>query len=165
MPSDRDYRDLESGHWAHLLPTECPCHGSGWLLSNFDTFHRCPIHGQGVPHPEMDYDLDPADADPTAPVFDRDAHELETWRTCWRYCQGWRRSLGFQGPMTAWVVRRTGKCPASPREWVEAAYGLLSQAAYAHDEAHAKALGFCCGLEKSLAEETWDEQNDPSYFH
>jgi len=154
MPSDRTYRDLESGQWAALLPTECPCHGSGWMLSTFDTWHRCPIHGNGVPHPEDEH-VD----------FDRDAHCLETWRTCWRYLQGWRRSLGFQGPMTAWVVRLSGKCPATPQEWVEVAYGLVTQGSRVQDEADARAQGYSCNLERALAEEARTERDERYYYN
>ena len=52
MPTDQDFRDLESGLWAEPWSETCPCRGSGWLLSDFDTWHRCPVHGRGVPHPE-----------------------------------------------------------------------------------------------------------------
>ena len=30
----------------------CPCHGSGWALSNVDTWHCCPIHHTNQIHPE-----------------------------------------------------------------------------------------------------------------
>jgi hypothetical protein len=34
-------------------PTQCGCHGVGWILSSWDTWSQCPAH-PGRPHPEMD---------------------------------------------------------------------------------------------------------------
>ena len=47
------FRQLESGAWADPDYFECPCRG-GWLLSDFDSFHRCPFHAEGDRHPEDD---------------------------------------------------------------------------------------------------------------
>jgi hypothetical protein len=46
------YTEMESGLWA--VPEEglCPCHGGGWVLSDLDTWHKCPIHFHGQRHPE-----------------------------------------------------------------------------------------------------------------
>ena len=30
---------------------ECPCSGHGWIMSDFDTWHECPVHFQGQRHP------------------------------------------------------------------------------------------------------------------
>lgn len=38
--------------WAHPDPDLCGCRGSGWWLSEVDTWEHCPHHGKGVPHPE-----------------------------------------------------------------------------------------------------------------
>lgn len=37
--------------WADENPNICGCRGRGWMLSDLDTWHHCPIHGKGVPHP------------------------------------------------------------------------------------------------------------------
>lgn len=40
-----------------LVPESCHClcGGSGWALSDVDTWHQCPFHYQGnQPHPEDD---------------------------------------------------------------------------------------------------------------
>lgn len=37
-----------------LTPEECACHGSGWLLSQVDTWHKCPDHFKSQPYPEDD---------------------------------------------------------------------------------------------------------------
>lgn len=40
-------------------PNRCPCSGSGWILSPFDTWEQCPIHFDcNKPHPEEDYPID-----------------------------------------------------------------------------------------------------------
>lgn len=45
--------------WADSDPERCGCHGSGWFLSDLDTFHRCPVHYTGQPHPEEDTPNEP----------------------------------------------------------------------------------------------------------
>ena len=35
-----------------LTPEECRCNGGGWILSEVDTWHKCPDHHKGQPHPE-----------------------------------------------------------------------------------------------------------------
>lgn len=54
------YNMAASGAWAVENPLECPCHGSGWMSSDVDTWHECPIHSfKGNPHPEyMEDDMD-----------------------------------------------------------------------------------------------------------
>lgn len=40
-----------------LSPDKCRCHGGGWILSDVDTWHKCPDHYKaGQPHPEDDFD-------------------------------------------------------------------------------------------------------------
>lgn len=38
---------------------DCRCHGGGWLLSEVDTWHKCPDHFTGQIHPEIDADYAP----------------------------------------------------------------------------------------------------------
>ena len=33
---------------------KCRCQGSGWILSEIDTWHKCPDHFKNQPHPEFD---------------------------------------------------------------------------------------------------------------
>ena len=40
-----------------LTPDQCHCHGGGWILSDVDTWHKCPDHYvQGQKHPDDDMD-------------------------------------------------------------------------------------------------------------
>jgi hypothetical protein len=51
------YDGFRQGWWADPDPDRCLCHGSGWALSDVDTWHQCPIHYKGQLDPE-DYHED-----------------------------------------------------------------------------------------------------------
>jgi len=69
----------QSNRWSHSKnPTLCACR-NGWFLSELDTWHQCPEHGEGKPHPDEDYwaeeetsvlDVEPADG---RKVLDRES--------------------------------------------------------------------------------------------
>lgn len=46
------YDAFRQGHWA--TEKGCLCRGSGWALSDLDTWHECPLHYEGQPHPDAD---------------------------------------------------------------------------------------------------------------
>ena len=46
------YDAFKTGAWAHADASKCPCGGSGWALSDVDTWHECPVHYHGQAHPE-----------------------------------------------------------------------------------------------------------------
>jgi len=46
------FDSFRQGQWAQQDPKDCPCGGSGWILSQLDTFHECPAHHEGQSHPE-----------------------------------------------------------------------------------------------------------------
>jgi hypothetical protein len=48
------YRNFSMGQWAHSDASRCRCGGSGWALSEVDTWHTCPIHYTGQTHPECE---------------------------------------------------------------------------------------------------------------
>lgn len=52
MFDDFDFA-VRSGQLSDPDPAECGCRGSGWFLSDLDTWHECPAH-RGRPHPEFD---------------------------------------------------------------------------------------------------------------
>lgn len=57
MSLQDEYRYMESGQWAERNPLTCPCRGGGWLLSDLDTWHKCPVHKhEGMGHPEDEGD-------------------------------------------------------------------------------------------------------------
>lgn len=61
--------DLNSGAWAHPAPGQCPCRG-GWMLSDYDTWHRCPVHGTDVPHPDEAESFDHLEGEELAAALD-----------------------------------------------------------------------------------------------
>jgi hypothetical protein len=36
----------------HTSAEKCGCHGSGWILTNYDVYYQCPYHFKGQDHPE-----------------------------------------------------------------------------------------------------------------
>lgn len=64
------YNYAEANQWAHPEAGQCGCRGRGWWLSEVDTWHQCPYHGKGKPHPEDhgDYDDSPPPVTPPAPL-------------------------------------------------------------------------------------------------
>lgn len=47
----------QPSRWSHSDSELCGCRGSGWFLSELDTWHECPIHHvEGQRHPEGDDD-------------------------------------------------------------------------------------------------------------
>ena len=48
-----------TSRWQDNDPEQCGCGGSGWWLSELDTWHRCGTHGtkENSRHPE-DYDYE-----------------------------------------------------------------------------------------------------------
>jgi len=53
------YEACKANQWVRKDETECGCKGSGWFLSQVDTFHSCPLHNTGQPHPEELYSEEP----------------------------------------------------------------------------------------------------------
>jgi hypothetical protein len=46
------YEAFRTGWWAMESADACPCHGSGWALSEVDTWHECRFHFAGQLHPD-----------------------------------------------------------------------------------------------------------------
>ena len=148
----QEFRDLESGHWAEINPSRCPCHGSGWLCSDLDTWHRCPIHGHGVPHPE--------DESESASAFDFRAHTLKCQREAFATFLKMARDNGFTDDFNAACIKASGKPVVlmSPSMWVDAAEEVSNEIAYEATEVRAHKAGFSCGLEMRLTEEAARER-------
>jgi hypothetical protein len=59
------YNAFRAAPWAHSDPDVCGCRGSGWALSDVDTWHECPIHHvEGQRHPEDDFDPEDYEVEP-----------------------------------------------------------------------------------------------------
>lgn len=128
--------------WAVPNPGQCPCRGSGWLLSDFDTWHRCGLHG-GTPHPEFE-----------PGGFDFEAHRTKCLREAF---VTYREASGMNGlDFKAEVLRQAGP-DASPQAMVDVAQRLAEDAIHDAHEAEARERGYSCGLEMRLAQEAHQE--------
>ena len=59
MTMQREFDIFKETLSSHLSkdPNECACHGSGWISSPFDTWHKCRVHWDQHPHPEYDEEV------------------------------------------------------------------------------------------------------------
>ena len=135
--------DLDGGRWATLNPSRCECRGSGWMSSDFDTYHKCPIHYRGQPHPEMDCEED-------LDTFDWEAASLENQREAyWTFC----RDSGLWMPDFNDMVRKAVGPEASIQEWVDAAESVAQDIVREALEQKARDAGYSCRLEAA-----WDAE-------
>jgi hypothetical protein len=137
--------------WALPNPGTCPCHGSGWLISDFDTFHRCGFHG-GPPHPEDQEGVE---------TFDYEAHRLSNLREAY---VTYRAAAGMDNVLfRACVVRRAGP-GATPQQMVDAADEIAEEAVRDREEGEARRQGFSCALEMRWDEDArLEQQYGPDY--
>lgn len=140
---DTIFRELESGIWAEHNPSSCPCSGRGWLGSDLDTWHRCPLHGQGVPHPEDEE------------VFHNEVlHLLTIRRAAWRHFQ--QRS-GLPPRDFRYHVERcltsVGISGMHPQDWVDAAEQVSDALVAEMQDERARLMGYSCRLEAAWAAE------------
>jgi hypothetical protein len=136
-------RELDSGVWAEHNPSRCPCGGRGWMGSDFDTWHRCPIHGVGVPHPEDE-----------EAFFNHVLHTLEVRRAAWRHFQV--RSGLLPRVFRSTVEHRlamVGSAALHPQDWVDAAETVSDERVTEMLEERARRMGYSCRLEAAWAAE------------
>lgn len=51
------YNNFRAGSFERRDPDKCRCRGTGYALSEVDTWHKCPVHyTPGQRHPEDDHD-------------------------------------------------------------------------------------------------------------
>lgn len=141
-------RDLDSGRWAEINPVRCPCRGSGWLLSDFDTFHACPVHGNGVPHPE-DEDM----------VFDYEAHMLKVRRAAYATFRNTAMRHNVDRVQFRKLVEARVASERRPQDWVNAAEEVAEDLSMMAAEEEAHRLGYSCRLEMSWALDAADERD------
>lgn len=143
------YRELQSSAWNETNPDRCPCGGRGWILSDFDTWHRCQTHGFGVPHPEDD-----------EATFDYGAHKIEMLRQAYRVFKSNAQHLGLKGRFQD-ACLQVIVCPVlSPSVWVSAAEEVADRLEAQREEAAAHAAGFSCALEARWAADAESERHE-----
>ena len=124
-------------------PSRCPCNGSGWFLSDYDTWHECGTHFQGQPHPEDDCDSD----------FDFEAVSLENDREAYRYFQeqsGLSPREFRQAVENHLADEGIHRDDAERRERVNAADAVAEQVWRHKAEQDAQAQGYSCRLEAAM---------------
>jgi hypothetical protein len=139
-------QDLDRGGWAERNPSKCPCKTrGGWLLSDFDTWHRCPLHGKNVPCPD----------DENA-KFNYAGHWLYVLRTAYVEFRKVARRNGFRGSFKATCQACLPPNVTTPEAWVNAAEDVTVEyeARTALEEGRASGNG----LEQRWAEDARDEQ-------
>lgn len=141
-------RELDSGMWAEHNPASCPCHGNGWLHSDWDTLHQCPIHGRGVPHPEDEEREE---------EFDFTAHRRQMYKEAWVYFRDRAKMTpwDFRSAVTAHVRSTVRAATFTPtmQEWVAFAEEVADAVVTEEQEKRARAMGFSCRLEAAWAAE------------
>lgn len=145
-------RELDSSLWNEINPAKCPCRGKGWILSDYDTWHRCRTHGQDVPYPD--------DGREGWIGFDFDAHKLTLLRTAYATFRRIARNNGFRGNFKHACMTRIkihGLVP-TPQAWVNAADDLADEFARDEAEHQAQRMGYSCALEMRLHEEAMIER-------
>lgn len=50
--AQRECAAIRRGYASEEDPKDCPCHGGGWILSDWDTWEKCPVHNRGQMDPE-----------------------------------------------------------------------------------------------------------------
>ena len=139
-------RDLDSGLWAHPNPSRCPCQGNGWILSDYDTWHPCHLHGKDVPHPEMGEEY-------FAPgtSYDFDGHLRTMQVNAYKLFREDARRLGFKGHFKNACKARLETSEPTGADWTDAAYEIYDITMADHEDGVARAHGYSCGLEMSFA--------------
>lgn len=141
-------RELDGAAWNQVNPDNCPCQGRGWLLSDFDTWHRCQMHGAGVPHPEDEVGI---------PEGHLRAMYIEAYRIFRHQAMraGIRTAKGFETLCRS--LMDAGLYQKSPmRAWVNAAEQVAFNAETTMAERDARRHGFSCALEARWADETYE---------
>jgi len=141
--------EIRRGVWADPNPDRCGCKGTGLWVSDFDSYHECPFHGDpDIPDPEWD------DETHGPCTFDWDAHERRICVDAYRHFRDQAVELGLSAEVFEAICRRDlGAGEHTPREWVNAANAAAEELAHTLEEANARAEGFSCALERRLEEE------------
>jgi hypothetical protein len=128
MSLQDEYNFCQSGQWAELNPSKCPCR-SGWMLSDLDTWHRCPMHGAGVPHPE-EFNRDDSTGLHDPPDFDFAEHKLQNFRNALLGFQAMASDFGLTPPVFKSKVMDllVSFEQPTPAQWVDAAEAVYMTA-------------------------------------
>jgi hypothetical protein len=117
----KNVKQLDLGNWAKLNPYTCPCRGRGWFFSEFKTWHKCPYHSSGAPHPEKE--------NPET-HFNFEDHLQKMALKAYLHFSAEARVAGFQGNFSkacAKVFIDQGIQKPRSQDWVETAAEISRQ--------------------------------------
>lgn len=142
--------DADTRASAEINPYRCPCRGSGWIGSDYDTWHVCPYHFGG-PHPESE-----------------EVESAQAWdnrtRDNARRAYAWFQDSALGTGMTYRAFRDAvfTAVPVNPtiRDYINAAESISDDARREASEARAHADGYSCALEARWAYEAAREGQD-----
>jgi hypothetical protein len=150
--------DLDSGAWADPDFFECPCRG-GWLLSNYDTWHRCPFHAEGDGHPDDEFTEEDAKA--------AEGYYLRMARETFKSYNAQARELGiadFKHKVIDAFFATDADLTRAKRYCI-AARSVVTEAAYEARENTARRQGYSCGFEMRMAEEAMWERKERHLYN
>jgi len=152
-----EFRYMESGRWAEMNPSKCPCGGRGYVLSDLDTWHKCSVHGDGVV--DMDEEEGMSDAEREAYVAGRKAAKRAMFAEAFLYFANAALAAGLSKAEVRAAVRlEAGPGEHSPAEWVDAADAVAGRLARDVAERAARARGYSCALEREWDNDAREER-------
>ena len=143
-----------SSLWSEINPSRCPCKGSGWLLSDWDTVHKCQEHARNSPNP---YDEDFTYDDNGLVEYDWDKHTKENFRDAYRF---FKKSTDLDGRQfkKACIRYNDGEIPSTDARWVDMAELVYGEHQAIKDQEYAEAQGYSCALEMRMEREAYEEE-------
>ena len=146
-------RELDGGAWAEINPSVCPCQGDGWMLSGYDTWHKCPVHNVGQTHPECDND-DDYDSMPDGRPLSltvRPNYRRMVYITAFRTLRNRIAKMLNLSYEDANEHIRPMVQEDTPEGWVNAATDLADHLHTEQMDTKARAMGYSCRLEAALS--------------
>jgi hypothetical protein len=152
------FRMMESGQWAEINPSKCRCQGAGWVNSEMGTWHKCPIHGAGVPHPEWAHDEESG--------FNWNAHKHTLYVAAYTTFRGIARKHGFNGNFKEACRAIIGPkaLAANHVDWVNAAETIATEAADNAEEARARDMDYESTFEMHMHEDAMIERQESCHW-
>ena len=155
--TELEFRYMESGRWAEMNPSKCPCNGRGYVLSDFDSWHKCPEHGDGVLNMEEEEDL--PDAEHDAYRAGRVVAKRAMYADAFLYFANAALAAGLSKAEVRAAVRlEAGPGEHSPAGWVDAADAVAGRLVRDVAERAAHARGYSCALEREWDNDAREER-------
>ena len=142
----------DSACWSEINPNKCPCRGKGWIISDYDTVHKCNQHAKNAPTPH-DYEDEYYSQRP----YDWNSHTEENYKEAYQIFLA-NTKMKENDFRNACIEKNDGIIPATLSQWVDCAEQVYLEYEYETSEEFAKTRGYSCALEMRLAEEVEEEK-------